>query len=63
MKSKLVKFIRNHLELKLDTEDYIANYYVNGEMMQFEFYRAADTIGKEIYIPEYINSLEYEIWK
>lgn len=62
MKNKLAKFIRNHLELKLDTEDYIANYYVNGEMMQFEFYRAADTIGKK-YMPEYINSLEYEIWK
>ena len=63
MKSKLAKFIRNHLELKLDTEDYIANYYVNGEMMQFCFYRAADTIGKGIYTSDYINDLECEIWK
>ena len=53
MKSKLAKFIRNHLELKLDAEDYIANYYVSDEMMQFEFYRAADTIGKEIYTRVY----------
>ncbi|WP_054742639.1 hypothetical protein [Cellulosilyticum ruminicola] len=47
----------------IDTEDYIADYCVNGEMMQFGFYRAVDTIGKTIYTPAYISGLEYEIWK
>lgn len=47
----------------VDTDDYIASYYLNGEMMQFDFYRAVDTIGKEIYTPNYIENLEYDIWK
>ena len=47
----------------VDTDDYIANYYINGEMMQFNFYRATDTIVKEIYTPDYITSLEYDIWE
>lgn len=45
------------------TDDYIADYYVNGEMEQFHFSRAVDTVGKEIETPDYIISLDYELWK
>ncbi len=47
----------------VDINDYIASYYISGEMMQFDFYRAVDTIGKEIYTPPYIKSLAYDIWQ
>ena len=46
-----------------DTDDYIATYYVNGEMEQFHFLRALDTVGEDIATPEYIDSLDYELWK
>ena len=45
------------------TEDYIAEYYVVGEMMQFDFLRAIDTIDKDIDTPEFIDDLGYDIWK
>lgn len=45
------------------TDDYIADYYVNGEMEQFHFSRAVDTIGKEIETPDYITGLDYDLWK
>lgn len=47
----------------IGTEDFIADYYVNGEMEQINFMRKADTMGKEIEIPSFIDSLDYEIWK
>jgi hypothetical protein len=43
-------------------DDFIANYYVGGEMEQFTFLRNAGTIGKEIDVPDFIDSLDYEIW-
>ena len=46
-----------------DTDDYIATYYVNGEMEQLTFLRALDTRGEDIDTPEYISSLDYELWK
>jgi hypothetical protein len=42
--------------------DFIANYYVNGEMEQFDFWRSVDTIGKEIDVPDFVDDLGYEIW-
>ena len=44
------------------TDDYIAEYYVGGEMEQFRFLRALDTVGEDIDTPEYIASLDYELW-
>ena len=46
-----------------DTTDYIAEFYVNGIMEQVNFLRAADTIGKDADTPDYISSLDYDIWK
>jgi hypothetical protein len=43
-------------------KDFIARYYVVGEMEQFDFWRSADTIGKEIDVPDFIDNLGYEIW-
>ena len=47
----------------VDTKDYIADYYVNGVMEQVGFLRAIDTIGKSVDTPDYIDDLEYDIWK
>jgi hypothetical protein len=44
------------------SNDFIASYYVNGEMEQFNFWRSVDTIGVNIDIPDFIDSLCYEIW-
>lgn len=44
------------------TDDYIMTKYVGGFMDQPVFYRAADTVGEEIYTPGYIMSLDYELW-
>lgn len=46
-----------------DTDDFIAEYYINGEMMQFMFLRAADTLGEDIKVPDYIDSLDCDLWK
>lgn len=39
------------------------NYYVNGMMEQPDFYRAIDTVGVDVHTPNYIESLDYDIWK
>ena len=46
-----------------ETGDYIVEIYINGEMDQPVFYRAEDTIGKNIDTPSYIDSLNYDIWR
>ncbi len=45
------------------SDEFIADYYVGGEMEQVRFLRKADTIGKDIEIPDFIDDLGYEIWK
>jgi hypothetical protein len=45
------------------TDDYLMSKYVNGMMDQPIFFRAIDTIGKNIFTPPYIDSLDYDIWK
>ena len=45
------------------TNDYIAEYYAAGEMAQFGFLRAKDTMGKDIDTPDFIDDLDYDIWK
>lgn len=47
----------------IGNDDFIANYYVAGIMEQVSFWRAADTIGKSIEIPSFIEDLGYDIWK
>jgi hypothetical protein len=42
--------------------DFIASYYVDGKMEQFDFWRSADTLGEEVDVPDFIDSLGYEIW-
>jgi hypothetical protein len=42
--------------------DFIASYYVDGEMEQFDFWRSVDTIGQEIEVPDFMDDLGYEIW-
>ena len=51
--------------LKEDKENnFLMQYYIGTTLMnQPCFYRAADTKGKNIFIPKYINSLEYNYWK
>ena len=46
-----------------ETGDYIVEIYINGEMDQPVFYRAEDTIGKDLHDPDYIESLDYDIWR
>ena len=46
-----------------ETGDYIVDIYINGEMDQPVFYRAENTIGKNIDTPSYIDSLNYDIWR
>ena len=46
-----------------ETSDYLAEFYVNGMMEQVTFLRALDTAGEEIYTPDYIDSLGYELWE
>ena len=43
-------------------DDYIVSRD-NGWMSQPMFYRAVDTKGKDVYTPDYIDSLDYEYWK
>jgi hypothetical protein len=43
-------------------DDFIASYYVGGEMEQFSFLRSIDTIGEKIDVPDFIDNLGYEIW-
>ena len=45
------------------SDDFIADYYVGGEMVQVNFMRKADTIGKDIETPNFIDDLGYDIWK
>ena len=45
-----------------ETGDYLAEFYANGMMEQVTFLRALDTAGKEIYTPDYIDSLGFELW-
>jgi hypothetical protein len=42
--------------------DFIASYYVDSEMEQFNFLRSVATIGKEIDVPDFIDDLGYKIW-
>ncbi len=47
-----------------DNNNFLMVYYVGTTLMnQPEFYRAIDTKGENISIPEYIEDLEYEWWK
>ena len=44
--------------------NYLMDYYIGDSLMnQPYFWRAADTKGKEIDIPKYIDSLEYAYWE
>lgn len=51
-----------HIYRLSSTDDYLMNYYVAGEMVQPDFFRAIDTASQDIYTPEYIDSLGYEFW-
>lgn len=44
------------------TDDFLMLYYVKGVMEQPMFYRAVDTMEQDIFIPDYIESLGYDIW-
>ena len=43
--------------------NYIMEIDTGGEMSQPDFYRAVDTVGKDITTPPFIESLGYEYWK
>ena len=45
------------------TDDYLAEIFINAGMQQPIFFRAEDTIGKNIDTPSYIDSLNYDIWR
>ena len=44
------------------TGDYIMLRYINGWMDEPAFYRAEDTIGKDIYTPPFIRCFEFKLW-
>ena len=45
------------------TGDYIMRTFLQGFADEPIFFRAADTLGKEIYTPGYIRGWGYELWK
>lgn len=45
------------------TDDYLAEIFINAGMQQPIFFRAEDTIGKNIDTPSYIHSLNYGVWR
>lgn len=55
----------SHLYTLVDDPEvnFLMDYYVNSIMEQPDFYRAIDTRGREIDIPSYIESLDYDVWK
>ena len=42
--------------------NYLCTLETEGIMNQPFFYRAINTVGKEIFTPEYITDLEYDFW-
>lgn len=47
-----------------DTEqNFLMDYITDGVMEQPSFWRAADTKGKDLFVPAYIDSLGYEYWE
>lgn len=47
----------------IGSDDFIAEYMVNGVMEQFYFLRDANTIGEQIDVPNFIQSQDYPIWE
>ena len=45
------------------TDDYLAEIFINAGMQQPIFFRAEDTIGKNIDTPSYSHSLNYGVWR
>lgn len=43
--------------------NYLARFETEGVMSQPEFFRAIDTIGKEVNTPDFITDLGYDIWQ
>ncbi len=43
--------------------NYLVEIDTEGEMSQPSFYRAVDTVGKEIDVPPFIDSLDYAYWR
>jgi len=46
-----------------NTDDYLMVYITGGIMNQPDFYRAIDTIDKDIETPSYIDKLDDDYWK
>lgn len=46
-----------------DDVNFLLEQDTEGEMSQASFYRAVDTVGKEITIPAFIESLDYDYWR
>ena len=44
------------------TDDYIMLRYVGSFKDEPVFYRAEDTLGKDIYTPDYVQCVEYYLW-
>lgn len=44
------------------TDDYIMKIYIGSFRDEPVFYRAGDTVGEEIYTPDYIRCTVYELW-
>ncbi len=54
---------QRYYSLVYGNDDYIAEYYVNGMMEQFNFLRAVDTVGQDIACPDFVDPLDYGVWK
>ena len=46
-----------------DNANFLLEKDTEGEMSQASFYRAVDTVGKDITIPAFIDSLDYDYWR
>ena len=50
--------------LTSDTDtNYLIRLFIDGFMNPPDFFRAVDTVGKEIEAPDFIDDLEYEYWR
>ena len=60
-----VRYEDSRIFLLTDDPDsnYLGRFETEGVMNQPDFFRAIDTVGQDIYTPDYIEDLGYDFWK
>ena len=60
-----VRYEESRIFILKDDPDsnYLCRFETEGVMNQPDFFRAIDTVGQDIYTPDYIEDLGYDFWK